>query len=250
MSRRADLCWLTAQPIAHRGLHEASAGVIENTRTAVRRAIECGYAIEIDVQRSADDAVVVFHDDDLDRLTEATGPVDGLTSAELRGIPLRGTTDRIWSLAELLEEVGGRVPLVVELKSRFDGDMRLAAAAGGVLAAYSGRAVAKSFDPALVASLRNSQPDLPRGVIGCAFEDDEWSILSPGRRLRYRNLLHWPETRPDFLSWDVHDLPRAAVTIARQLFGTPVLSWTVRTPADQARAAMYADQMIFEGFLP
>jgi hypothetical protein len=71
--------------------------------------------------------------------------------------------------------------------------------------------------------------------------------LPPRTRWSARHLAHWPTTRPDFLSWDVHDLSRPTVQLARRL-GVPVISWTVRTPAQQARAGLLADQMVFEGF--
>jgi glycerophosphoryl diester phosphodiesterase len=239
---------LFALPIAHRGLHDRARGVIENTPSAVRGAIEAGYGVEVDVQRTADDAAVVFHDDTLDRLTEATGAVAAYSLDELRKVPFRETADRFWTLDELLEEISGRAPLFVEIKSQFDDGMRLAALVGARLAAYSGPAAAESFDPRMVAVLRREQPGVVRGVIGCAFADDEdWAELTTGQRFAMRHLLHWSSTRPDFLSWDVHDLQRAAVRLARKA-GTPVSTWTVRTPADQARAGLYADQMVFEGF--
>jgi glycerophosphoryl diester phosphodiesterase len=240
---------LFALPIAHRGLHDRARGVIENTPSAVRAAVEAGYGIEVDVQGTADGEAVVFHDDTLDRLTEATGAVAAYTLGELRKIPFRETADRFWTLDEMLEEVSGRSPLFVEIKSRFDDGSPLASHVGARLAAYRGPAAAESFDPRMVETLRKEQPGVPRGVIGCAFaEDEDWAELSSGQRFAMRHLLHWPSTKPDFLSWDVHDLPRTAVRLARAIAGTPVSSWTVRTPADQARAGLYADQMVFEGF--
>jgi hypothetical protein len=64
------------------------------------------------------------------------------------------------------------------------------------------------------------------------------------------NLLHWPDTRPDFLSWRVGDLPAAAPFLARQLAGVPVMAWTVRDQATADRARREADQIVFEGFAP
>lgn len=240
---------LFALPIAHRGLHDRARGIIENTPSAVRAAVDAGYGIEVDVQRTADGEAVVFHDDTLDRLTEATGAVAAYNLAELRKVPFRETADRFWTLDELLEEVSGHSPLFVEIKSQFDDGTPLATHVGARLSAYKGPAAAESFDPRMVAVLRREQPGVPRGVIGCAFEEDEdWAELSAAQRFAMRHLLHWPSTRPDFLSWDVHDLSRAAVRLARSVAGTPVSTWTVRTPADQARAGLYADQMVFEGF--
>ena len=108
-----DLEWLVARPIAHRGLHIASTGIIENTESAFAAAIQHSYAIECDVQLTADDEVVVFHDNDLDRLTDVKGPVKAFTSNELKGVKLKSTTDRMQTLAELLEQVKARSSLVI-----------------------------------------------------------------------------------------------------------------------------------------
>lgn len=247
----ARLDWLFERPIAHRGLHDRAIGVVENTPSAVARAVEHGFGVEIDVQISADGEAVVFHDDTLDRLTEASGPVDALPLAELRKIPFRETADRIWTLDECLDLMGGRTPLTVEIKSLFSADMRLAARVADRLTARGGPVAAKSFDPRVVKTLRHAAPAVPRGVIGEAFEnsDPHWSFLSSARRFAARNLLHVPLTRPDFLSWHVRDLPRRSVSLARAA-GLPVMTWTVRTPEDQARAGLHADQMVFEGFVP
>ena len=246
-----QLDWLFARPIAHRGLHDRAAGVIENTPTSVDRAVEAGYAVEIDVQMTADGEAVVFHDETLDRLTEASGPVSERALADLRRIAFRETADRFFTLDECLDLVGGRQALVVEIKSSFGTDLRLAARVAKRLSARGGPVAAKSFDPRVVAALRRRAPRLPRGIIGEAFahDDPHWAGLSPARRAAARTLLHWPATRPDFLSWHVGDLERRAVRVARAL-GRPVMTWTVRTPQDQARAALYADQMVFEGFWP
>ena len=70
------------------------------------------------------------------------------------------------------------------------------------------------------------------------------------KRREMAHLLHAWRTRPDFLAYAVHDLPAAAPLVARRVFGRPLLTWTVRTPAERLVAARFADQMIFEGFRP
>ena len=116
--------WLTARPIAHRGLHDRAAGLPENTLAAAEAAVAGGYAIECDVQLSADGEAMVFHDEALGRLTEASAPVEARTAAELGALAVAGTAERIPTLAAFLQRVAGRVPVVVEIKSRFDGDRR------------------------------------------------------------------------------------------------------------------------------
>lgn len=252
MTSPGRLDWLVARPIAHRGLHDRAAGVIENSAAAVQHAMNLGFAIEIDVQITADGAAVVFHDDMLNRLTAYKGLVCERTAADLGKIPLLGSDagDLIWTLEQCLTLVAGRAPIVIEIKSAWNGDTRLAERVGRSLAAYAGPKAAKSFDPAMVAALQRVAPSVPRGIIGCAFQREDWSFLSRRRRFELRYLTHWPQTRPDFVSWDVHDLPNLAVTAARRFIGAPVITWTVRTPQEQARAGLHADQMVFEGFVP
>jgi hypothetical protein len=64
------------------------------------------------------------------------------------------------------------------------------------------------------------------------------------------HLKHGLQTQPHFVAYWVQQLPAPAPWIARNLFGCPLLAWTVRTPEQRAAAARYADQMIFEGFTP
>ncbi len=154
------LDWLIARPIAHRGLHDADHGVIENTPSAVRAAIAANYGIEVDVQITADGEAMVHHDDVLGRLTEGEGRLDQLTAAELKTVPFRGTNDRMMTLGDLCDLVGGRVTMLVELKSRFDGDVRLPARVAAVLANYRGPVAPMSFDPTQLAHLQQINPAL------------------------------------------------------------------------------------------
>jgi glycerophosphoryl diester phosphodiesterase len=244
------LDWLTTRPIAHRGLHDASAGVIENTASAFMAAIAARYAIETDLQISADGEAMVYHDDALGRLTEGHAALATLPTAAIKAAPFRGTADRIMTLGELCDLVVGRATLVLELKSRFDGDNRLAVRAAQVLAAYRGPVAAMSFDPAPVAALRTVAPGLARGVVAeRRYDHHDWDGLSGIQKLRLAFLLHAGKTQPHFIAYAVRDLPALAPAVAR-LLGRPLLTWTVRSSADRARATRYADQMIFEGLRP
>jgi len=243
------LQWLTARPIAHRGLHDVTAGVIENSAGAASAAIAGNYAIETDLQLAADDAVVVFHDETLDRLTNERGPVGARPAAALQQIRYTGSRDRILTLRELCDLVAGRVPLVLELKSAFDGNTRIAHRTVEALRSYSGPVALMSFDPDLVEALRHLAPSLPRGIVAEGhYDHPDWRMLPAARRRSLTHFLHAPRSRPQFIAYRVGDLPAPIPMIARVLFGLPLLTWTVRTAEDQARAARYADQIIFEGF--
>ena len=241
--------WLTARPVAHRGYHDRDAGRIENTLPAAEAAIARGFAIECDVQLTRDDVAIVFHDDTLDRLTEASGPVASRTLAELKAVALRGTDAHIPTLDELLAMIAGRVPLFVEFKSRFDRNRRLEQVAAPALSAYAGPVAVMSFDPDSVLALKTLAPAIPRGLVADSFTDDEWRAIPPLRRLALRHLASALRVDPSFIAYGVHDLPADAPLLLRHL-GTPLLTWTVRTEADRATARRYADQIIFERFDP
>ena len=243
--------WLVARPIAHRGLHDRAAGRVENTISAAAAAVAGRFAIECDVQLSADGEAMVFHDHELGRLTTEHGAVRDRSAAALAALPVGGTQDRIPSLAAFLDAIAGRTPLVVEIKSRFDGDERLARRVVEVLAGRSPAQVAvKSFDPAVVALMRRLAPDLPRGIVGqSGYDGAEYAPLSPEARRAMANLLHWPQTAPDFLSWRHADLPSAAAFLPRHLAGVPVMTWTIRDEAAAEAARRHADQIVFEGFV-
>ena len=248
-----DLSWVVAKPIAHRGLHDRANGVIENSLGAASAAIAGGFPIELDVQLTADGEAVVFHDFTLDRLTAETGEIRARRTSEVTGIGLSGAKggDRIPTFTDFLGHIAGRVPLVVEIKSRFDGDMALTRRTCEILAGYSGPFVIKSFDPTILGEVRRIAPDIVRGIVAeGSYTYSGYDALSPERKHVLANLLHYEESGFQFVSWKVSDMPLAAPYLARTLGRMPVMAWTVRNPEDRARAAQHADQMVFEGFVP
>ena len=243
--------WLTARPVAHRGLHDAARGVIENMPAAAEAAVAGNFAIECDIQLTADGEAMVHHDNALGRLTEGSGALLEKTAAELKAVKFKDTGEQMMSLSDLCTLVAGRVPLVVEVKSHFDGDRKLVQRMAEVLASYSGPVVGMSFDPDQVQALRENMPKLPRGIVAeRKYTATDWTEATPAQRRGMEHLRHGFRTEPHFVAYWVNELPAAAPWIARNIFGCPLLTWTVRTPEQRARAARYADQMIFEGFVP
>jgi len=243
--------WLTARPLAHRGLHDITRGIVENMPGAVSAAISANFGIECDIQLSGDGEAMVHHDGALGRLTEGSGVLLGMTAAQLRAVKFKDTPERMMSLGDLCDLVAGRVPLVIEVKSRFDGDRKLVTRMAEVLGAYRGPAVGMSFDPDQVMALRASMPQRPRGIVAeRSYEAADWPDATPAQRRGMLHLRHAFRTRPHFVTYRVDDLPALAPWIARNIFGCPLLTWTVRTPAQRAKAARYADQITFEGFVP
>jgi glycerophosphoryl diester phosphodiesterase len=243
--------WLTGRPVAHRGLHDREHGIVENMPGAVSAAIAGNFAIEVDVQLSADGEAMVHHDDELGRLTDGTGALRSLTAAELKQVAFKDTAERMMTLGDLCDLTAGRVPLVIEVKSLFDGDRKLVKRMADVLSAYRGPAAGMSFDPDQVIALRELMPDLTRGIVAERhYTAEDWPETTPAQRAEMTHMRHFFRTRPHFVSYGVNDLPAMAPWIAKHIFGLPLLTWTVRTAEQRERTARYADQMTFEGFVP
>ena len=243
------------RPIAHRGLHEARRGIIENTAPAFAAAIAHGYGIECDVRPAAGGLPVVFHDATLDRLIAASGPLARVEASGLRALRYRGAPQEgILTLAGLFELVDGRVPLLVEVKSEWqppDADFMRSIA--GLAADYAGPLALMSFDPAFMSTLRELAPGVPRGLVsgphrnfGCWWGE----ALSRERRERLSHLLESAPASPDFYAYQVKALPTPVTRVVREVQGLPLFAWTVRTEEERRAAAVWADAPIFEGFLP
>ena len=230
--------WLTARPIAHRGLHDPAAGRPENTLGAFEAAVERGFAIECDLQPSRDGEAMVFHDFELERLTRATGRIDERDAAALAGLSVLGTDERIPTLADLLALVADAVPVVVELKGPQRDPDRFVAAVARACDSYDGRVAVMSFDPAIVRRFAAALPDRPRGLTAMGGADSAASHAAL-----------FAEADLHFVSYHVDDLPQAFVADARAR-GAAAITWTVRTAEQVAATARFADQMTFEGFLP
>jgi glycerophosphoryl diester phosphodiesterase len=238
--------WLVQQPYAHRGLHDV-VNIIENTLAAAQAAADAGYGIECDVQLTQDGEAVVFHDDDLERLTAHRGHIQDYKAAFLANVSVKAK-DFIPTLIQFLEFVQGRVPVIIEIKSAFDGNPVLARRVTQIVSAYSGPVALKSFDPFMVIEARSAGALCPLGIVAQSdFSASEWGRVPKDQRFSLSNLLHFPISKPDFLSWNIHDLPSAAPFLARHLGQVPLLAWTVRTETERAKAALHADQIIFEG---
>lgn len=243
------LPWLTAHSIAHRGLHDEANGIVENTPSAARAAIDGGYGIECDVQITSDGEAMVFHDDVLERLTQGSGAVAAQSATDLKRIAFKGTTERMVTLREYGELIAGRSLLLIELKSRFDGDLRIAARAVETMRNYQGPFAMMSFDPALIEEVRRLAPDITRGIVSESnYTDPYWNFLNPAQRRSLTWMTHAPRSCPNFIAHNISHLPALIPQTARVLFGIPILTWTVRSEAQRTRAARIADQMIFEGF--
>jgi glycerophosphoryl diester phosphodiesterase len=235
----ADLSWLTARPIAHRGLHDGNRAVWENTLTAFSRAADKNYAIECDVLISKDGVPMVLHDADLRRLTGTEGLVCEKTAAQLRRLKVGGSVDHVPSLREMLDLVKGRVPLVIELKGDPGHDQDLVKAVANELQGYRGHAALMSFDHHLLRKAAADAPGIPLGLTAEGMRDqdieDHFSMLAHGIQ---------------FVSYYVHHMPNRFTSFVREKLQMPMITWTVREETALTKTYELADQATFEGFLP
>ncbi len=234
----ARVSWLGEWEYAHRGVHDAH--VPENSPGAFAEAIRRGMGIECDVQKSRDGRAMVFHDWELDRLTALTGLVGHRDSAELERIALCGSGDCIPALDRLLAQVAGRVPLLIEVKSkRQRSPVPLCLAVRRALEGYHGACAVMSFDPRVPNWFAVHSRETVRGLV--VTEDGARGV---GGRIK-RHLALW-SAKPDFLAYDIRDLP-SGFAAAQRMRGLPLLTWTVRSALLRERAAHFADAPIAEG---
>lgn len=233
-------------PIAHRGLHGENAP--ENSMTAFERALKAGYAIETDVRPSKDGALVLFHDDDLFRMTEKKGLVVDLTLVELSLLALSGTPERIPLFKDLLGEIDGRVPILLEIKNVPEANsdeflMNIASALEG----YKGEIAIQSFQPLYVKKFKKFRPDLSCGLLAQS-DPDPKDFSAPFARIKRHIVSHMSLNfwlRPDFISFDFH-----SPTKKMQNFKGKKFCWTIRSPEEETLARTFCDNIIFEGFCP
>jgi glycerophosphoryl diester phosphodiesterase len=230
--------WLTAKPIAHRGLHDMNRTRFENTLSAFEAACKAGYAIECDVVLAADGVPMVFHDLTLQRLTAQSGAVIAHDSAVLGTLHIGGTGDILPTLAQVLALVAGRVPIIIELKGHDENDVRLVGAVADALAGYKGHAAIMSFDPWLIRRFQFDAANIPAGLTA---EGTKASVLEQHFAMLSADL--------SFVSYNVHHLPNRFVSFCRENLAMPVITWTVRDENTVALTRAHADQMTFEGFM-
>ncbi len=240
--------FLTKIPIAHRGLHTDS--VPENSLAAFDAAVKAGYAIETDVRLTKDGTLVLFHDDDLSRMTGDRRKVAECTFDELQSLTLGGTKEKIPSFSEFLFRVDKNVPFLLEIKDVPEWEtQRYLQKIADELHGYEGEYAVQSFQPKYVRGFKKLRPDILCGILATASSKKEDFGGSPVWRLKafavgHMTLNHW--AKPDFISFNFPDFP----TRETDQFKGIKLGWTVRSPLDEATARKYADNIIFEGYLP
>ncbi len=240
------------RPIAHRGLHDAREGRLENTGPAFEAAIAKGYGIECDLQAAEDGTPMVFHDETLERLVGLAARIATWSAESLGRLRYKGQDERILTFTELLELVGGRVPILVEVKRnrRAPPDAYLQKIAR-IAAHYRGPLALMSFNTDIVSAFVELAPRIPRGpVVGTHQLRPGW-WMTPNRARKFAavgRLLDRMPPAASFHAVDVKMLHAAWEWRERTTPGLPLFSWTIRTQRERTAAAKWADAPIFEGY--
>ena len=238
------------RPIAHRALHDTT--VAENSMGAIKAAVAAGYGIEIDIQRSADDVAMVFHDYDLARLTGQKGAIAQRDAAALGGMALAGGGGCVPTLRDVLDEVAGAVPLLIEIKDQ-DGGLgpnvgALERDVCAALSGYDGDVALMSFNPHSVAACAQFAPDVPRGLTTCPFPAKDWPTVPAAVREAQRHIPDFDRVGACFISHQQDDLTSSPVAELKSR-GVPILCWTIRSPEMEREARKIANNITFEGYL-
>ena len=234
--------WLVETPIAHRGLHDKVSP--ENSLSAFSKAIEKGYAIELDVQLLSDDTVVVFHDESLSRMTGNDGYLKFLNKEDLKVLKLAGSKEHIPTFEEVLKLVDGRTPLLIEIKNQFKVG-KLEQKVIDMLKNYKGEFAIQSFNPFSLQYFKNHAPNFPRGQLSGYFKGEKLAWIK--KFLLKRMSFNKSTSEPNFISYDASTLPNRFVRKFKKL---PLLAWTVRSKEEYLKVIKYCDNIIFENFIP
>jgi Glycerophosphoryl diester phosphodiesterase family len=243
--------WLVSSPIAHRGLHDESAGRPENSLSAFRQAAAWGIPIELDVQLAADKLPIVIHDANVERVAGEQIRVANLTRSDLKRLRLGASGEKIPSLADALTVVDGRVPIVLDLRDwNRSGTDELVDAVLDQIRDYAGPLALQSFDPRIVSRLKRGLRRWPAGVrpVGqvSGLLKSAGQITAAVGRTMITNFL----THPDYISYELEALPSRYARYWRERRHLPLIVFTARTIEDQDNAGKFGDNVFFEGYLP
>jgi len=232
----------TGVNFAHRGLHTRDRSVPENSLEAFRLAAQAGYGIELDVQLSKDGQVVVFHDDTLDRVCSFHGKVCELSYDELKQLSLCSTRFTVPLFTDVLNVIGGKGALIVELKSG-NRNRELCEKTYRILEDYRGDVCIESFDPRIVFWFKKHAPDLIRGQLAQPYKSYA-NEVSPAMAFLLSHGLTNILTRPHFMAYKIGREP----LILRSFYamGGLRIGWTSHEPANEKGR----DGVIFEFYKP
>lgn len=237
--------WIINKFIAHRGLHTNNEVTPENSLPSFEAAIREDFAIELDVHLTTDEKVVVFHDDNLKRMTGLDKITWNCSYSEIKKLSLSDSEFNIPTLEEVLEITRGRVPLLIEIKNKGKVGL-LEKNVYEALKKYDGLYAIQSFNPFSMDWFKIQAPEIIRGQLSGSFENEKLPVY---KKTMLRNLLFNKRSSPSFINYDINCIPNWALNKARK-DGLWILGWTAKTKKEFVSAKKYCDNVLFEGFNP
>lgn len=239
------ISWIKETPIAHRGLHTKD--IPENSLSAFENALKNNYAIELDVQFTKDKEVVVFHDENLKRMTNDTRNIEDVNYDELKNLRLDNTNEIIPTLEEVLELVDSKVAILIEIKDCKD-YIELSEKTYEILKGYEGNYAIQSFNPFILEWYKNNASEVIRGQLSGTFTEGSESLNSFEKFVLKNMLLNF-KSKPNYIGYDLEGIPKSKLESLRKK-GVPIIVWTVKNKEDMEKAYKYSDNITFENFLP
>lgn len=234
--------------IAHRGLHAIELWAPENSCEAFRRAVDKGFAIELDIQLTKDNQIAVFHDESLYRMTGVHKNISEMTMSELSLLRLQDTSEKIPSLSDVLKIVNGKVPLLIEIKSTFKNFGRIEKILAKQMRSYKGKWVVQSFNPFSLYQFSKIMPKVPRGQLITKFKGPD-KLTNFFRNILVKPFFWKRFSKPKFLSYDLKYISMDILILAVEN-NCDLFTWTASTPELLTEAEKFSDSIIFEGFIP
>jgi glycerophosphoryl diester phosphodiesterase len=238
--KKLDSTWLYTTPIAHRGLYD-NGYFPENTKPAFEEAIRCGYAIELDVQMTIDNVLVVIHDDNMTRILGVDKDVRDMTYEELTKYTPYNKGYPVLTFNEFLNLINGRTPILIEVKTqKRKGIEKLLVEE---LKNYKGKFAVQSFNPNIVKRVNMLAPHFVIGVLVTR-------EINPKVPAFVQKLIHafvFKLYIPfNFLSLRVEDLEISYKRAKKY----NVITWTIVDEKQLKIADIYAKNIIFERTVP
>lgn len=228
--------------VAHRGLHNNS-NIPENSILAFELAVKNNFPIELDVHLTSDKELVVFHDENLKRMTGIDKIIENCKLSELKKMNLNATNQSIPTLDEVLKLVDCKVPLLIEIKNEHKVGL-LEDKLISKLSDYKGEYIIESFNPLSLLWIRKRYKNI---ILGQLATKDYPSIKSVFVKWILKNMLLNFLVKPDFIAYDYKYLNNKILLKCRK-HNIDLFAWTLKSESEYKSIKSLCDGIIFEYF--
>ncbi|MBE6009167.1 MAG: glycerophosphodiester phosphodiesterase [Lachnospiraceae bacterium] len=248
--RKKRLRPFTETYVAHRGYFDNASDAPENSLAAFSKAVENGFAVELDVQLTSDRKLVVFHDSDLKRMCGDDRVLRECTYEELQKLTLANSQEKIPLFSEVLSVIDEKVPMVIEIKGEFEPDV-IAVHLAKEMEGYQGIYCIESFRPKALMWYRKHHPEVLRGQLSTdAFRDKEGKRLNPIIKFVGTNMMCNFLAKPDFIAYNHKHVTQPAFLLCCWMFPVMRFAWTIKDQKELRRARKFFHVFIFDSFDP